>query len=121
MKVNVSNMPLGTLYKFDDNRYVIALMLYETRNGNYKSKEPSRFTEVYQIDGDGYMSRMASGSLVNNPDVFDFDKNFSIMDYDMDMNINFAVNGGLKETSLEELYKLRDAIARSYEEKNRKY
>ncbi len=119
MKNNVANMPMNTLYKFDDNRYVIALMLNNTRNGNYPMNEPKRFTEVYQIDPDGLMSRVASGSLVNNPAVYDFDKNFSIMDYDMDELISFNVTMPLQEVGLDELYKLRNSIARSYNSRNR--
>ena len=119
MKVNVSNMPLGKLYKFDDNRYVIKLKLTETRGGNYPSNEPHVFTEVYQIDGMGFMERIVSGNLINNRSVFDFDKNFAIFDYDQDTSYSFGVTE-FKEASLEELYKLRAAVEREYNRRNGK-
>ena len=112
MKTNVSNMPINTLYKFDDNRYVIKLMLKETRDGNYPSNEASEFTEVYEKNTDGYMYRKVSGILVDNPDVFDFNKQFAIYDPDNDMQITFEV----KEFNehVEELSEVRQAIEREY-------
>lgn len=119
MALNVSNINENTLYKFDDNRYVIKLPLTETRNGNYKTDKPRLFTEVYSIDGTGFMVRLASGALVNNPAVYDYSKDFAIRDYDNDELLSFAVTMPLKEANLEELRKLREAITRSYEARTR--
>lgn len=110
MGLNVSNMPLNTLYKFDDNRYVISFMLDATRNHSYPLNKPKRFTEVYQVDANGVMTRVVSGDLINKPDVYDFDKMFSIKDCDMDQIFSFKINKPFHEVELNELYKLRDAV-----------
>ncbi len=114
MRLNVSNMPMNKLYKFDNNSYVWSVMLKETRGGNYPSNEPSKFTEVYRIDGTGSLVRVASGRLVDNPSINDFDHRFSIFDYDADCDYSFFVEMPLQEANLDELYKLRDAIATNY-------
>ncbi len=119
MKINVSNMPINTLYKFDDNKYVMALMLKETREGGYPSNKASRFTEVYQIDDTGFISRIASGKLIDNPSVYDFDKLFAIKDMDMDTIMSFAVTKPLKEVNLNELYQVKEAISKSNSIKNK--
>ncbi len=115
MKVNVSNMPMNKLYKFADRSYVWTTQLYETRNGNYKDTTPKEYTEVYRIDGSGLFTRVASGRLVDNPAINDYDHRFSIFDYDQDMMLSFFVEEPFKEANLDELYKLQKAIARSYE------
>ena len=114
MGLNVSNMPMNKLYKFAEGSYVWSTMLKETREGNYPSNQPSKFTEVYRIDGNGILTRVASGRLVDNPSINDFDKRFSISDYDQDYILSFFVEEPLKEADLSELYKLRDAIATGY-------
>ncbi len=119
MKNNVANMPMNTLYKFDNNQYVIALMLNQTRNNSFPLKEPKKVTEVYQIDPDGVMTRIASGELINNPNAYDFDKMFAIKDYDMDTIISFKVNEPFEEVKLNELYKVRDSVNKSKMERNR--
>ena len=42
MELNVSNMPLNTIYRFDTNKYVMSTMLKETRDGNYIANEPKK-------------------------------------------------------------------------------
>ena len=118
MEINVSNMPMNKLYKFADNSFVWSVMLSETRGGNYKQNTPTKFTEVYRVDGTGFMIRAASGRLVDNPAINDFNHRFSVFDYDNDMELSFFVEMPLKEATLDDLYMLRDSIARSYEEKN---
>ena len=117
MEVNVSNMPKNKLYKFADRSYVWKTMLYETRDGNYKDMNPKEYTEVYRIDGTGLMRRIASGRLVNNPSINDYDSRFSIFDYDQDMELSFFVEEPFKEANLEDLYKLQQSITRTYEQK----
>lgn len=112
MEINVSNMPVGKLYQISDKRYVIKLLLKETRRGNYPSNEPSEFIEVYEKDDNEYMHRVASGGLVNNPSVFDFNKHFAIFDYDQDMIIHFDVEKF--ELVPQELSKVMEAIQREY-------
>ena len=119
MEVNVSNMPINTLYRFDTNRYVFSTMLNETRNGNYKQEDATRFTEVYEITDEGYMSLVASGKLIDNPNVFDYSKEFAIRDYDRDDVISFKVTMFLEEVGIKELHELREAIARNYNRRNK--
>ena len=114
MALNVSNMPMNRLYKFADNSYVWSIMLKETRGGNYRESEPSKYTEVYKIDATGRLMRETSGRLVSNPDAMDPNKRFAIFDPDADCCYSFFVETPLEEANLDELYKLRDAIARSY-------
>ncbi len=120
MERNVSNMPLNTLYRFDDNRYVWTVELNETRAGNYKSKEPIKLTEVYVVDGSGLMSRLVSGRLNVNPAINDFNHRFSIFDYDKDTEYSFMIKGPFREAKLDEVYKLRDIIEREYKIKSEK-
>ena len=119
MEVNVSNMPINTLYRFDTNKYVWSTMLNETRNGHYKQSEFTKFTEVYEITNEGYMNLIASGKLVDNPDVFDYSKEFAIFDYDKDDTISFRVTMFLEELDIKELNELREAIARNYHKANK--
>ena len=118
MKVNVSNMPMDKLYKFNDNSFVWSTMLSETRGGYFKQEKPSKFTEVYKIDETGFMKRVASGRLVDNPAINDFDHRFSIYDYDNDMDFSFFVKT-FEEADLEDLYKMRDSIDKSYSNRNK--
>lgn len=119
MEINVKNMPLDTVYRFDTNKYVMATMLKETRDGNYPLNEEKRFTEVYQIDNDGALNRIASGTLIDDPDVYDFNHEFAIRDYDKEMSVSFNVTMHLQEVGLDELYELRAAIEKNYN-KNKK-
>lgn len=119
MKVNVSNMPINKLYKFADDSFVFSTMLKETRGGNYPQNTPTKFTEVYRIDGNGFMQRVASGNLVDNPSINDYDHRFSIFDYDKDMALSFFVETPFEEADLNDLYKLRDSISRSYNGRNK--
>jgi len=119
MALNVSNMPMNTLYKFANNSYVWSIMLKETRGGNYRDTESSKYTEVYRIDDTGRLLRETSGRLVSNPDAMDFNKRFSIFDPDADCCYSFFVETPLEEVNMHELYRLRDAIARSYESRNK--
>lgn len=108
--INVLNMPINTLYKFAENRYVFSLMLNSTRLGNFYSEEPMRFTEVYEIDNDGNMIKLVSGKLIDNPRVFNLDKTFLIYDYDQDLSYAFDVQIPLEEASLQEVKKLKEAM-----------
>ena len=119
MEVNVANMPINTLYKFDTNKYVWSTLLKETRNGNYKQDEFVKFTEVYEITEEGYMRLIASGKLVDNPEVFDYSKEFAIFDYDKDDTISFKVTMFLQEFGINELHELREAIAKNYNKRNK--
>ena len=92
MKENVSNMPLNTVYKFGNNDYVWSIMLNQTRNGQNKQEKPTRYTEVYRIDRDGLMKKIASGRLIENPDS-DYSRRFVIYDYDQDTNLSFFIDG----------------------------
>ena len=114
MEINVSNIPLDTVYRFDVNKYVLATMLDSTREGEYPLKEAKKFTEVYQIDEDGTLSRIASGELINDPSVYDFNRGFTIKDYDKDMNISFKVTMKLEEVGLDKLYELRSLVEKNY-------
>ena len=113
MGINVSNMPLNTIYRFDVNKYVMSTMLTETRDGD-KLKKPTKLIEVYKIDNDGVLLRMASGTLIDKPNVYDYDHLFAIRDMDKDMTISFKVPMYLQEISLNELYELRSAIAKNF-------
>ena len=108
--INVSNMPENVLYKFDNDRYVIAFRLNETRNGAYHFDEPTRITEVYTILGNGLMDRIASGRLVDNPSVFNYNEKFAINDYERDDMITFGVTMPLQQAGVEEFKKLREKI-----------
>ena len=114
MAINVSNMPMNKLFKFGENSYVWSVMLNETRDGNYHNSEKRKYTEVYRIDANGNLVRIASGSLIDNPSINDYDNRFSIFDYDQDSGYSFFVEQPFKEANLDDLYKLRDSIAKSY-------
>ena len=119
MELNVKNMPLNTIYRFDTNRYVLSTMLTETRGENYPLKEPTKFIEVFQIEDDGRLHRSASGTLVDNPDVYDFNHEFAIRDYDKDMVVSFKVSTHLEEVPIDELYDLRSAIEKNFKKSNK--
>lgn len=108
--MNVSNMPMDKLYKFADNSYVWSTMLYETRNGNYKNDKPSKYTEVFRIDGNGLLSRVASGRLVDNPSINDYEHRFAIFDYDNDTTYSFFVETPFREANLDELYEIKELM-----------
>lgn len=108
--LNVLNMPINTLYKFAENRYVYSLMLNSTRLGSFCSEEPTRFTEVYEIDNDGNMIKLVSGKLIDNARVFNLDKTFIIYDYDQDLSYAFDIQIPLQEANIIELKKLKEAL-----------
>ena len=120
MKTNVSNMPLNKLYKFADGSFVWATMLNETRGGLFKQDEPSRFTEVFQIDSDGFFERIASGRVVDTPGNTDYDHRFVIYDYDKNITLSFFVTKRFKEATLKDLYGLKEAISKNNEKKRSK-
>ena len=119
MELNVSNMPLNTIYRFDTNKYVMSTMLKETRGGNYIANEPKKFIEVYQFDLDGVLERIASGTLIDNPDVYDFNRDFAIKDQDNDMVLSFKVPIRLEKVDLDELYQLRRGIELNKKKRNK--
>ena len=114
MSVNVSNMPMNRLYKFGDNSYVWSVMLNETREGIYRNDESRKYTEVYRIDENGVLTRIASGSLVDKPSTNDYDKRFAIYDYDKNCVLSFFIEKPISEVNLDDLYKLRDSIPKDY-------
>ena len=118
MKMNVKNIPLNTVYRFDVNKYVLSTMLDRTRDGQSIFTEPKKFTEIYQISEDGVLLRIASGTLIDNPEVYDFNRGFAIKDYDKDMILSFKVPFELQEVGLKELYELRLAIEKNYNKRN---
>ena len=115
MGLNVKNIPLDTVYRFDTNKYVMATMLNETRGGNLITEKPKRFTEIYQFDMDGSLIRTTSGVLIDNPNLYDFEHVFAIKDYDNDMTISFKIPIHLQKVGLDELYELRAGIEKNYE------
>ena len=119
VKKNVSTMSMYKLYKFSDDSFVWSTMLNETRGGSYRQDKPFKFTEVYRIDNSGDLFRIASGRLIDNPAINDFDHRFSIYDYDKDLSLTFFVTCPFKEANLEDLYNLRNAISQEYQEKNK--
>ena len=119
MGLNVSNMPMNKIHKFSDNGYVWSIMLNETRGGNYSTNEPKKYTEVYRIDSDGFLIRVASGRLVDNPSLNDYEHRFSIFDYDKDCDLTFFVEKEFKEVSLDDLFKLQKAIPQKYNNRSR--
>lgn len=113
MKKDISNIPLNTIYRFDINKYIMATM-QKGDNDTFISDEPKRILWVYQIDNDGSLIRIAHGTLVDKPDVYDYSRGFSIQDFDKDMNVSFRVTMELQELTLNELYDLKDAVAKNY-------
>ena len=119
MKTNVSNMPLNKLYKFADDSFVWSTMLTETRGRSYIQNEPMKFTEVYRIDDTGFMKRAASGKLVDKQGNNDYEHRFVIHDYDNDMDFSFFVETPFEEANLDDLYKMREAVTKSDQEKQK--
>ena len=102
----ISDIPENQLFQFDYNKYVWRIKLNSTRAGNYPSKNPFVFTEVYE-KGDGVLNCIASGLLRENI----YRKEFSIFDYDQDTNCIFGVTIPLKEAGKEILLMLRENIS----------
>ena len=120
MRLNVSNIPLNTVYKFNCDSYIIAVMLNETRRGKYRLREPKRFTEIYQ-NNDGVMVRVVSGEIVDNPRLYNYDRNFAIFDYDTNEVYNFNVDMPLIDVTSDELYKINDILIKEGESRKKKY
>ena len=114
MKLDVSNMPINTLYRFDINKYVWSTMLSESRNGNNKQSAPIRYTEVYEITNEGYIKLLASGALVPNKNEYDYVKGFSIWDYDQEKRVDFKITIYLEELKLKDFYELHKAVEKNY-------
>ena len=119
MELNIYNIPINTLYRFDINKYVWTTYLTETRGNSHKQDRPLKVTEVYEITDEGYMRLVASGKLINEPDKGDFSREFGIFDYDKETTTNFKVTMYLHEVGLKELYELRNAVARTYRKNNK--
>ena len=114
MKIDVSNMPINILYRFDVNKYVWSTLLTESKEGKYKTDEPQRYTEVYEITDNGYIKMISSGRLLPNVDYYDYSRGFSIWDYDQEKKYDFKVTTQLEELKLKDLYEIRDAVALNY-------
>jgi len=120
VEINVSSIPLNTIYRFDVNKYIWSTMLSESRDGSIKHKKPIKYTEVYEITKDGYMRLVASGNLVHNKSNDGYSQGFAIENNDDKSKTDFRVTMYLHEVTLRELYELRDAIAFNYK-KMKKY
>ena len=120
MEINVSNIPLNTIYKFDVNKYIWTTMLTESRDGSIKHNNPVKYAEVYEITKEGYMKLLASGKLVHNKNNDGYSQGFAIEDYNEKSKTDFRITMYLREVTLRELYELRDAIAFNYK-KMKKY
>ena len=118
-KMNVMNIKPYNLYKFANNHYIWKIILRSTRNGNYVGNKYKDFTEVYKIDENGLMTKVASGYLINNPNTFDYNKEFAIFDYDQCTSINFNIEMPLIKANVNELKLLREEIAREYKSKKK--
>ena len=113
MEVNVSNIPLNTLYRFDINKYIWKTKIHETRGGKHKQDIPFIVTEVYEITQEGFFRLVASGKLTTEPGKRDF-REFGIFDYDKNVTNNFKTTMHLEELKLNEWYELRDAVRKTY-------
>ena len=119
-ELNVFNIPINTLYRFDVNKYVFTTILAETRGGIKRTDNPVKVTEVYELTDEGYIKRLASGKLTTEPGKRDFTKEFSIFDYDKKTTTNFKISMYLEELKLNDLFELRDAIAKTYQRNQHK-
>ena len=115
MEINVSNMAINTLYRFDTNKYVWTTKLSETRGGTHKEGGSFDVTEVYEITNEGYIKLVASGKLNVNPN----NNEFEIFDYDKETTTSFKVTMHMQQVSLNELHEIRDAVARNYSKANK--
>jgi len=97
-ELNVYNLPEDMLYQYSTRgEYIIKLKRNSTRIGNFASKEPKLFTEVYVMVESGELKCAWSGLLINDPSAYgksgSYGENiFGIYDYDMDAVANFEVN-----------------------------
>ena len=85
-----------------------------------KTDNPVKVTEVYELTDEGYIKRLASGKLTTEPGKRDFTKEFSIFDYDKKTTTNFKISMYLEELKLNDLFELRDAIAKTYQRNQHK-
>ena len=118
MKINVSNLPLNRLYQFDNNHYICSMMLDETRRHKYQLDKPKRFTEVYRFSDDG-IEILASGEVVDNSKLYNFDRNFAIFDFDRNDTIDFNITMPLKDITLDKSYELSELIPKEDKSKMR--
>ena len=109
MKINVSNLPLNTLFQFDKNCYICSLMLDETRRHKYQLDNPKKFTEVYRVSDDG-LEILASGEVIDNPRLYNFDRNFAIFDYDNKDVVDFKITMPLKDITASDSHELDELI-----------
>ena len=111
-------MPINALYQFDTNKYVYSTLLTESRGGSEKHEKPVLYTEVYEITNDGYRRLVASGKLVPNKDIPDYNLGFAIVDPDKKETIDFKISMYLTEMKINDFDELCDAVARNHK-KNR--
>ncbi len=111
--LNVSNIPLNTLYQFDINKYIWTTMLNETRGGKHIQEAPFKVTEVYEITLDGFIKLVTSGKLTSEPGKRDLTREFEIFDYDEETTKSFRIPMRLQELKLNNLYELRDAVRKN--------
>ena len=119
MELNVWNIPINKLYRFDTNKYIYKTKLSETRGGSHKEKGTFEVVEVYELTMEGYTRLVASGKMVDEPLNRQNEREFQIFDYDKNETIPFKVSMYLQEVTLKELYELREGIARN-NRKNKK-
>ncbi len=113
MKVNVSNMPMDTVYRFSDDSIVWSKKTTE--------KEPFQksnvITEVWRLNAANELLRQARGELVDNPNGNDYDNRFVIHDLDINKDLTFYVTSPFEKATLEYLYVLKEAADKQKQQK----
>jgi len=109
MELTVKNLEPDKIYKFDDDKYVVAHEVTHTRPSRYMLDRNIVYTYVYEFV-DGRISKSVYGRIVDKKEPSDINKSFLLVTYDTEEQVEFEINGSLQEIVGEEETMVRGEI-----------
>ena len=109
MGLNVKNIKLNSIYKFDDGKYITIRVTNKTANGIRINKGPKELVFVYEVEN-GSIINVISGRIVDKMEEYDINKEFMIIEYDSEKPYTYQINKPLEEVTLIEALRLKKMI-----------
>lgn len=114
MGLNVNNLRMEGIYRFDDDKYIMLHNTFKTMKGNRIKNGPVPLVFVFEFE-DGLIKNGICGRFFYKKEEYDINKEFFIADYDSNTIHEFKIRIPFQEiyftaskTMREELFRYRN-------------